>query len=184
MGKQGGGREGLEEGRRGSLDHGTFELRYGPGQTLAHLLHAVTPSDLLSTCSGPTLSQDRMSAQQPQSLPSVTWQRTLGRSKPGPHSAGVQRPQRLWNHRRGHPPWPWKWWGARQTSWEKELQSRDLTGCGRRGSRTGESRASSPGQGDVGAGRGGGGRRGRHGSGREAVNRVREAGCDPKSSGL
>ena len=61
---------------------------------------------------------------------------------------------------------------------------RVVTGCGRRGSRTGEGRASSPGQGDVGAGRGGGGRRGRHGSGREAENRVREAGCDPKSSGL
>ena len=43
MGKQGGGRGGLEEGRRRSSDHGTSELLYGPGQTLAHHLHAIIP---------------------------------------------------------------------------------------------------------------------------------------------
>ena len=71
-----------------------------------------SPERLVEHCSGPTPSQDRMSAQQARSLPSVTWQRTLGRIKPGLHGAGAQKPQGLWHHRRGHPPWPWKWSGG------------------------------------------------------------------------
>ena len=82
-------------------------------------------SDSLSTCSGPTLSQDRTLAQQPLSLPSVMWQRTLGRSKPGPRGAGAQRPQGLGTTGGATHPGLGSGRGARQTSWEKELQRPD-----------------------------------------------------------
>lgn len=78
-------------------------------------------SDSSSTCSGPTLSQGRMLAQQPQSLPSVTWQRTLGRSKPGLCRAGAQRPQGLGTTGGATTLALEVVGGARQTSWEKEF---------------------------------------------------------------
>lgn len=88
------------------LSHSMVLGKHWPTFFMRHPL-----SDSSSTCSGLTLSQGRMLAQQP--VPAVSHvAENAGEEQAWTAWCGCAEAPGAGHHRRGHPPWPWKWSGG------------------------------------------------------------------------